>query len=70
MLDSGLEKDPMKFSERCVLLARWTQQLSSDCLHAASTARLNNLNGLLSGIYCSHTNRGSEIYTGNERDLW
>jgi hypothetical protein len=70
MVNSGLEKDPMKFSEGCVLLARWTQQLSSGCLRVASTAHLNNLNGLMSGIYCSHTNRGSEIYTGNERVLW
>ena len=63
MLNSGLEKDPMKFSEGCALLARCTEQLSSCWLHAASTEHLNNLNDLLSGIYRSSTNRGSEIYT-------
>jgi hypothetical protein len=70
MHNSGLEKVPIKFSEGCVVFAGWTQQLSSCCLRAASTAHYSNLNGLLSGIYCSHTNRGSEIYRGNERDLW
>jgi len=69
MLNSGLEKDPVKFFEGCGLLAR-TEQVSSCCLHAASTAHLSNLNGLLSGIYRSHTNRGSEVYTWNVRDLW
>ena len=68
MLSSRLE-DSIKFSEGCVLLARWTQQLlgthSLCCLHAASTAYLHNLNGLLSGMYYSRTNRRSVIYTGS-----